>query len=83
VIARVTARSIDGFTPEQRFFLSYARTFAMKITDEAARVQTQNGVHSLGRFRVNGILSNMPEFAEAFGCKTGKPMVRENRCRIW
>ncbi|MDQ4122378.1 MAG: M13 family metallopeptidase [Acidobacteriota bacterium] len=74
---------IDGFTPEQRFFLSYARTFAAKITDEAAKLQTQNDPHSLGRFRVNGVLSNMPEFAEAFGCKIGKPMVRENRCRIW
>lgn len=74
---------IDGFTPEQRFFLSYARTFAAKITPEAAKVQTQNDPHSLGRFRVNGVLSNMPEFAEAFGCKIGKPMVRETRCRIW
>jgi putative endopeptidase len=74
---------IDNFTPEQRFFLSYARTFADKITPEAAKIQTQNAPHALGRFRVNGVLSNMPEFAEAFGCKIGKPMVRENRCRIW
>ncbi|HEX8197553.1 MAG TPA: M13 family metallopeptidase [Pyrinomonadaceae bacterium] len=82
-LAKNPQSRIDGFTPEQRFFLSYARTFAAKITDEAAKVQTQNDPHSLGRFRVNGVLSNMPEFAEAFGCKSGKRMVRENRCRIW
>jgi predicted metalloendopeptidase len=76
-------KTIDGFTPDQRFFLSYARTFIDKITPEAAKIQTQNAPHALGRFRVNGVLSNMPEFAEAFGCKIGKPMVRENRCRIW
>ncbi|HEX8265673.1 MAG TPA: M13 family metallopeptidase [Pyrinomonadaceae bacterium] len=81
--AKNPGKTIDGFKPEQRFFLSYGRTFAAKITDEAARVQTQNDPHSLGRFRINGVLSNMPEFAEAFGCKIGKPMVRENRCRIW
>jgi putative endopeptidase len=82
-LAKNPQPEIDGFTPEQRFFLSYARTFAAKITDEAAKVQTQNDPHSLGRFRVNGVLSNMPEFAAAFGCKTGKSMVRENRCRVW
>jgi putative endopeptidase len=81
--AQNPGKTIDGFTPEQRFFLSYARTFAAKITPEAAKVQTQNDPHSIGRFRVNGVLPNMPEFAEAFGCKIGKPMVRENRCRIW
>jgi putative endopeptidase len=81
--AKNPGKTIDGFTPEQRFFLSYARTFAAKMTPEAAKVQTQNGPHSIGRFRVNGVLSNMPEFAEAFGCKIGTPLVREKRCQIW
>jgi putative endopeptidase len=76
-------KSIDGFTPEQRFFLGYAQVWASKYTPEALKLQVQNDVHANGRFRVNGPLSNMPQFAEAFGCKIGKPMVRENRCQIW
>lgn len=82
-LAKNPQPKIDGLTAEQRFFLSYARTFAAKTTDEAARLQVQNDPHSLGRFRVNGVLSNMPEFAEAFGCRAGNPMVRRTGCKIW
>jgi putative endopeptidase len=77
--------NIDGFTPEQRFFLGWAQVWAEKYTPEAARLQAQSDPHPLSRFRVNGPLSNMPEFAEAFQCKAGDAMVRppEERCQIW
>lgn len=77
--------AIDGFTPEQRFFLGWAQVWAEKDTVEAARLQAQSDPHPLSRFRVNGPLSNMPKFAEAFQCKAGAAMVREDakRCQIW
>jgi putative endopeptidase len=76
---------IDGFTPEQRFFLAYAQARRGNARDEALRLQIRTDPHSPGRFRVNGPLSNMPEFAKAFGCKEGDPMVRSAsiRARIW
>ena len=75
--------NIDGFTPEQRFFLGWAQVWAGKYTPEAERLQVQTNSHSLPRWRVNGPLSNMPEFAEAYGCKQGQPMVRSDMCQIW
>ena len=78
-------KTIDGFTPEQRFFLDYAQIWAQNIRPEAAIQRVQTDPHPLGRFRVNGPLSNMPQFAQAFGCNIGDPMVRppERRCQIW
>ena len=77
--------SIDGFTPEQRFFLGWAQARLSVLRPEAARVQVATDPHSPGRFRVNGPLSNMPAFAQAFGCKEGDPMVRPaaQRVHIW
>lgn len=75
--------NIDGFTPEQRFFLGWAQVWAGKYTPEAERLQVKTNTHSLPRWRVNGPMSNMPQFAEAFGCKTGQKMVRTNACSIW
>lgn len=76
---------IDGFTAEQRFFLGWAQVWAEKDTPEAARLQAQSDPHPMSRFRVNGPLSNIPKFAEAFQCKAGDAMVREDskRCQIW
>ncbi len=76
---------IDGFTPEQRFFLGWAQVWAEKYTPEAARLQSQSDPHPLSRFRVNGPLSNMPQFAAAFQCKSGDAMVRPDadRCQVW
>jgi putative endopeptidase len=76
---------IGGFTPEQRFFLSWARIWAQNIRPEYARTLALTDPHSPGRLRVNGPFSNMPEFAAAFGCKAGDPMVRpsEVRAQIW
>ena len=71
--------TIDGFTPEQRFFLAYAQARLTVLRPEAARMMLATDPHSPGRFRVNGPLSNMPEFAQAFGCKEGDPMVRRAR----
>jgi putative endopeptidase len=76
---------IDGFTPEQRFFLAYAQARRSNARDEALRLQIATDPHSPGKFRVNGPLSNMPEFAKTWGCKEGDPMVRSEstRARIW
>ncbi|HEX8707747.1 MAG TPA: M13 family metallopeptidase [Pyrinomonadaceae bacterium] len=76
-------KNIDGFTPEQRFFLGYAQVWAGSATPEYERLQVITDPHPLPRFRVNGPLSNMPMFAQAFGCKPGDPMVRAERCQIW
>lgn len=74
---------IDGFTPEQRFFLGYAQVWATKSTPEFERQQVLTDPHSNARYRVNGPLSNLPQFSEAFGCKAGQKMVRTDACLIW
>jgi putative endopeptidase len=76
---------IDGFTPEQRFFLGYARGWANNIRPEFARLLVNIDPHPLAKFRVNGPLANMPQFAAAFQCKASDAMVREEtkRCVIW
>jgi Predicted metalloendopeptidase len=74
---------IDGFTPEQRFFLGWAQVWAAKATPEGLRQQVETDPHSWAQYRVNGPLSNMPEFAKAFGCKPGSRMVRKDACIIW
>jgi putative endopeptidase len=76
---------IDGFTNEQRFFLSYAQTWAESEQPAAARLLVNEDPHALPRFRTRGPLSNMPSFSRAFGCSAGSPMERPEaeRCRIW
>lgn len=74
---------IDGFTPEQRFFLGWAQVWADKTTPEFARQQVLTDSHSNARFRVNGPLSNLPQFANAFGCRQGQALVRTDICKIW
>ena len=76
---------IDGFTPEQRFFLAWAQIWRQNITPEAQRVRINTDSHSPGQWRTNGPVSNMPQFAAAFGCKPGDPMVRPDSVRpvIW
>jgi putative endopeptidase len=73
----------NGYTAEQRFFYSYAQIWCTHYTEEAARMRANIDPHSPGRYRVNGVLANSPEFREAFGCKVGQPMVREQGCRVW
>jgi putative endopeptidase len=76
---------IDGFSPEQRFFIGWGVIWAMSQRSESERQQALGDGHPLSRYRVNGPLSNLPEFAAAFGCKAGDAMVRaaNRRCQIW
>jgi putative endopeptidase len=74
---------IDNLTPEQRFFLGWAQAWAEVSTPQVEAFQAQNDPHSIARFRVNGPLSNMPEFAAAFQCKANDKMVKSDFCRIW
>ena len=73
----------EGFTPEQRLFLAWGQIWCQNETEESARLRAQTDAHSPGRYRVNGVLSNMPEFQKAFACPAGSAMVRENACRVW
>ena len=76
---------IEGFTPEQRFFISYAQSWRSNTRPEAMRNRVTLDPHAPERWRTNGPLSNDPEFAKAFGCKPGDPMVRDPSLvpRIW
>ena len=76
---------IDGFTPEQRFFLGWAQVWRELQRPEAARAQVAVDPHAPALWRVNGPLSNMPEFRAAWGCKDGDAMVRpaQQRASIW
>ncbi|MEO5763577.1 MAG: M13 family metallopeptidase [Vicinamibacteria bacterium] len=76
-------KMIDGFTPEQRFFLGFANVWCQNATEASYRQLAQTDPHSSGRYRVIGAVSNSPEFAKAFGCKSPSPMIRENACRVW
>ena len=76
-------QKIDGYTPEQRFFLGFGRVWCEKRRPEYSRMQVTTNPHSPGKYRVNGVVQNMPEFQQAWGCKTGQAMVRENACRVW
>ena len=74
---------IDGFTPEQRFFLNWGQIWCQNVRPEVARLRAQVDPHSPGRNRVNGVVQNMPEFQKAFACKVGQPMVAAPACRVW
>jgi endothelin-converting enzyme/putative endopeptidase len=74
---------IDGFTPEQRVFLGWAQIWCQNERPENARMRALTDPHSPGRYRVNGVVSNMPEFVKAFSCPAGSAMVREKPCRVW
>jgi predicted metalloendopeptidase len=76
-------KKIDGYTPDQRFFLAFGRSWCDVRTPEFSRMRNMMNPHPPGRWRTNGVVQNMPEFQKAFGCKTGQPMVRENACHIW
>ena len=78
-----SAEKIDGYTPEQRFFLGFGRVWCEKRRPEFSRMLVNVDPHSPGRYRVNGVLQNMPEFQKAWSCKTGQPMVSQNQCRVW
>ena len=74
---------VDGFTPEQRVFLGWAQVWCENARPEAERLKAATNPHSSNKYRVNGPLSNMPEFRKAFSCKADAPMVRASACRVW
>jgi len=74
---------VGDYTPQQRFFLAYGQVWCQNISEEAARLRALTDPHSLGQYRVNGVVQNMPEFQKAFGCQVGQPMVKEKGCRVW
>jgi putative endopeptidase len=77
------AGKVDGFTPEQRIFLGWAQVWCDTARPEAEKLKAQTNPHSSNKYRVNGPVSNMPEFAKAFSCKANAPMIRPNACRVW
>ncbi len=74
---------IDGFTPEQRLFLGWGEIWCQETKPETKRQLALTNPHSPGKYRVNGVVSNMPEFQQAFSCKKGDAMVSENACHVW
>jgi putative endopeptidase len=80
---KLDEKGADGWTPRQRFFLSYANSWCTEARPETIRTLVLTNPHSFPRYRVNNVLANMPEFWQAFNCKQGSPMVRENACRVW
>ena len=79
----LTLAPADGFTPDQRFFVGMAQWACENQRSENLRVSAVTNPHSPGFARIDGVVSNMPEFAKAFGCKAGQPMVHAPMCRVW
>ena len=82
-IGNTDQKKVDGFTTQQRFFLAFAQVWCENQREEALRLRAQTDPHSPGRFRVIGVVQNMPEFQKAFSCKAGQPMVSAQACRVW
>jgi len=74
---------LDDLTPDQRFFVGYGQSWCGHVRDESKRLRATVDPHSPEKYRTNGVVSNMPQFQEAFHCKAGQPMVNANRCRVW
>jgi putative endopeptidase len=83
VLGRGRAAKPEGTTPERRLFLGFAQIWCENETEEEARMLAGIDAHSPGRYRVNGVLRNVPEFQKAFGCKAGQPMTSPRACRVW
>jgi putative endopeptidase len=78
-----TLEPIDGLTPDQRFFVGYGQSWCGQSRDETKRLRATVDPHSPEKYRTNGVVSNLPQFQEAFHCKAGSPMVNQNQCRVW
>jgi len=76
---------VDGLTPEQRFFIGFAQWDCANERPEDLRVRAMTDPHSPAKYRINGVLVNMPEFSQAFSCKPGRPMVKpaDKVCQVW
>jgi putative endopeptidase len=77
------AQKQDGYTPVQQFFLGHGQSWCGNTRPQQLRLQVQTDPHSPRQFRANGVVQNMPEFGQAFGCKAGQPMMPVNACRVW
>ncbi|MEM1024834.1 MAG: M13 family metallopeptidase [Myxococcota bacterium] len=73
----------SGYTEDQQFFISTAQIWCAKVRDAEAKLRIQTDPHSPPKYRVNGSLSNLPEFADAFQCAAGTPMAPTDRCTVW
>jgi putative endopeptidase len=84
-IANQRLMPIDGLTPEQRFFVGYAQWACANVRPQILRLRTRTDPHSPSKYRVNGLVVNMPEFGQAFSCKAGAPMTKppEKVCKVW
>jgi endothelin-converting enzyme/putative endopeptidase len=76
-------KPVDGFTPDERFFIGMAQWACGDERPASKRMNAMINEHSPNEYRINGVVSNMPEFQKAFSCKQGDPMVRANACRVW
>jgi endothelin-converting enzyme/putative endopeptidase len=76
-------KSIDGFTPDQRFFIGFAQWACENNRPENQRLHAATDPHSPGKYRINGIVSNLPEFERAFSCQPGQPMAKADKCKVW
>ena len=74
---------IEGYTPAQRFFISFGQVWCENRTEQTARVSARTDPHSAGKWRTDGTVQNFPEFGKAFGCKVGQAMMPEKACRVW
>jgi putative endopeptidase len=81
--AGMTLEPKDGFTPDQRFFVGMAQWACEDDRPENLRVSALTNPHSPGFARINGVVTNLPEFGKAFACKKGQPMVKETVCKVW
>ena len=82
-LAGKTLPAKDGFTTEQRFFLAFGQDWCENDTPQVERLRAQTDPHSIDKDRANGVVSNMPEFRNAFSCKAGQPMAPAKACRVW
>lgn len=83
VMAGQDLKPEDNLTPDQRFFVGMAQWACGDDRPELKRMRAITDPHSPLEYRVNGVVANLPQFAEAFGCKAGQPMVRTKPCRVW
>jgi len=82
-LTRTPGQKLDGFTPEQRFFLGFAQVWCENMSPQELRQRAITDPHSPGRFRVDGTVHNMPEFQQVFSCKPDAPMAAHAACRVW
>jgi endothelin-converting enzyme/putative endopeptidase len=76
-------KPVDGFTPDQRFFIGFAQWACTNERPENARMSAVTNSHSPAKYRINGIVANLPQFQKAFQCSDDKAMVRKKICKVW